>query len=611
MTKKLLLCFLLTLPSFSQEEVKIDLPALIAQADRYKLPKPPEGAQLILANTGYTTTAANRSSDLDPAIYEPGFLLKKKPDNSVLVLTGFIRTTAEPRRKHQPAVRPFSATPTKPKPGSYVFRGNSQSTFCTAIQCARLGDLKTARTLLQNYYKSEYIDTELDAKRDQLLPQNAHLLLALTTFDYHYQHLRKKDADPKQSLAILEKLQTEFPDLFPDDEKDYYSYQRTLFLKDLRITANSPPRKKDSIEDLIHQAALSDVPSHMRKPDHPYFKIYHQGTAVIPELVRLSTSRKLTPAIQPAIMNSREKRLRLGHLAAAILEDMCGALAPGEAPGGSFRFHTLDERWIPWIKKTDLTGEKSFFLKALGNPEKEQDHNTQIPLSILLHRHPDSTLELAGKYSKSKRPNNFIPVLMSTNLEKETKIKALKTVARNRKNLERRTMLQALARLSPDEVAKEIIPIIKSLPKDVSKPYWTVEEANLTHVVMQLDDPKVWKAYLAKAKTCSVGLRMEFMNPMNYTYIGEKNQNLRLAFLAAFLNDTEVRTVKPNDPRWEGPHAGFTYDKLSVQNFVSEKIASILEIPGEPADHWTEKEWTPFRKSVVEAVSALTLPDLS
>ncbi|MEN8678820.1 MAG: hypothetical protein ABF391_02115, partial [Akkermansiaceae bacterium] len=86
---------------------------------------------------------------------------------------------------------------------------------------------------------------------------------------------------------------------------------------------------------------------------------------------------------------------------------------------------------------------------------------------------------------------------------------------------------------------------------------------------------------------------------------------LRLAFLASFLSDTEVRTIKQNDKHWEGPHAGFTYDNLSVQNFAAEKIASILELPGDPADHWTEKQWKPFRQKVQTALSKLTLPDLS
>lgn len=137
---------------------------------------------------------------------------------------------------------------------------------------------------------------------------------------------------------IREKLKIEFPDLFPKNKDDYYNYPRTEFLNDLRTTVKAPAPKPGSIEDLINQVAADDTPSHMREADHPIFRIYLQGTATIPELVRLSTSRKLTPAIQAAFMNAREKRLRLGHLASGILEDMTGTLSPGKTGNSFHRF---------------------------------------------------------------------------------------------------------------------------------------------------------------------------------------------------------------------------------------------------------------------------------
>jgi hypothetical protein len=349
----------------------------------------------------------------------------------------------------------------------------------------------------------------------------------------------------------------------------------------------------------------------MRKSDHAIFKIYLRGTSAIPELVRLSTSRKLTPAIQSAFMNAREKRLRTGHLAGSILEDMTGTLSASKTGNSIQRFHTLDDRWKPWLIKTNISAEKAFFIKALGDPNRLEKIPSEVPLVILLQKYPTSALDLAKQFSTSKHVSLFISALMDSKLKKATKLKALKTVSQKQKGMARRYMIQNLARLDSTATAREVLPLIATLPQDVNTPYWTAEEATLTHIVMQLDDTTVWKAFLAKAKTCSIGLRMELMNPMNYSYIGKKNESLRLAFLAAFMNDSEVRKIKGSDPRWEGPHAGFTYDRLSVQNFVSEIIASILKVPGEPADHWKEKQWKPFRQEVQKAISKLTLPDLS
>ena len=194
MTKHLIVLSGLILSSCAQDlvEIKVNITSLVAQAKRYQLQKPPANARLILANTGYTTTSSNRSSDLDPSIYEPGFLSESKADGKAIVMTGFQKSTPEGHRKHQPVIIPFSAKPTKSKPGHYVFRGNSQASFGTAIQCARRGDLSNAKALFENFYRSKYKDFDRGISQTYLLPENAPIFLAFTTFNYHYQKLRKK-----------------------------------------------------------------------------------------------------------------------------------------------------------------------------------------------------------------------------------------------------------------------------------------------------------------------------------------------------------------------------------------------------------------------------------
>lgn len=601
---KMLCLFALFLPfvSCAQIQWQIDFEPLIAQADRYQLPKPAEKAQLILGNTGWTTPIGNSSSDLDPSVYEPGFLLHANEDGSAKVMLGFAISNCEKRRDHQPATLPFVAKPPKPKLGGYAFRGNSLTSFSTAIQCARLGDFKNANSLAQLYLNAEYKDGFHAQEGDGAYEKDIPLLLARISYDFYHQKVREKDADLKQALVMLEKLKAEFPILFSDKAENYYENRRTLFITDLKLTVNSPPPEKDSIEDFLFQVAASDVPTHMRESDHPIYKIYHQGTAAIPELVRLSTSRKLTTGVVPAFMNAPERRLRLGGVASSVLLDMVGTHAPDTASDGI---------WQTWIKTTDLSDEKAFFSSAVKSTKSDQGIDAGVPLSILFHKYPESALSLAENFSGTDHLTDFASALMDSTLEKSLKIKGLQTLYQKQRDLKRRYMLQCLAELDPAAVSKEILPLIEKLPKDVNAPYWTCEEASVTHVVMQLDDPVVWTAFLAKAKTCSVGLRMEFMNPMNYSYIGDTNRDFRLAFLAAFLGDTATRTVKEGDSRWDGPHAGFTFDTISVRNFAATIIGSLLKVPGDPADHWTEKQWTPYRKQVEMALSKIELPDLT
>src|SRR5438094_10114 len=70
---------------------------------------------------------------------------------------------------------------------------------------------------------------------------------------------------------------------------------------------------------------------------------------------------------------------------------------------------------------------------------------------------------------------------------------------------------------------------------------------------MLIQDVSIWLQYLRAAKRASVGLRMEIMNPMNYTYIGQINRCLRLAFLAAFLKDEAVRDASGGLEKFQAP----------------------------------------------------------
>jgi hypothetical protein len=126
---------------------------------------------------------------------------------------------------------------------------------------------------------------------------------------------------------------------------------------------------------------------------------------------------------------------------------------------------------------------------------------------------------------------------------------------------------------------------------------------------MQLDDMAIWRTYLRAAKRSAIGLRMEMMNPMDYYYIGTKNRNLRLAFLAAFLNDEAVRRTDTSE-KFRGPCAGFTFHKMAVRDFAAMKIASILGLEDSPDEFWTPAQWNELRKKVKEKLATEKLPNL-
>ena len=240
------------------------------------------------------------------------------------------------------------------------------------------------------------------------------------------------------------------------------------------------------------------------------------------------------------------------------------------------------------LNKVDLSEEKQFFIDALSETTGKGSHNDEIPLRILLHRQPKAAIELVDKVVYSQL-SDLVSAVMESKLDDEGKIQTLLKAFIRTKGLHLKSLRYHLPRLNSTTVKKRLLSEITSLPNDVKEPYSKAKETKLSLLVMQFYDLALWRNYQAKVKTLSIGLRMALLTHLNHPESGGKNQKLRLAFLASFLSDTEVSIIKQNDKRWEGPHADFTYDTLSVQNFAAEKIASILELPGEPADHWTEK----------------------
>ena len=108
--------------------------------------------------------------------------------------------------------------------------------------------------------------------------------------------------------------------------------------------------------------------------------------------------------------------------------------------------------------------------------------------------------------------------------------------------------------------------------------------------------PEPGKMLEKVAKRSDVGLRMEFMNPMNYSYVGDRQRKQRLKFLAAFLDDAEAPDCEANPKMFSGPHAGFTFTRLAVRDLAAMKIASILEMPDQPDRNWTPSSGRNFAR---------------
>ena len=120
----------------------------------------------------------------------------------------------------------------------------------------------------------------------------------------------------------------------------------------------------------------------------------------------------------------------------------------------------------------------------------------------------------------------------------------------------------------------EAVKAFDNMPSDTRVDYWRSPEASLSRLALCTDDAKVWAALLRAAKRAEAGLRMELMNSLTRSQIGEKYRTQRLAFFSAFLNDTTVRSL--DEGAYSGPCAAFTIPRLRVCDFAAMQIARVM-----------------------------------
>ena len=343
--------------------------------------------------------------------------------------------------------------------------------------------------------------------------------------------------------------------------------------------------------------------------DAPAREIFYHGTDVIKDLLKLVDDRRLSVQVRPAIMNAPPYRKRVGDLAKNFLWDMAGATLP-KTNGWRGDPH----EWTKWAEQCDFDDEAAFLRKAAFNEETGEAY--EVPLRILDVRYPEQFIKfcetIGAKVTNKTYCHYFTDTIGDSKMPIDEKRRLLTLLSKQLPEKQKRYPVQALGKIDGASSAKLVLPMILKIPQDVDEPYWTSESARLTHVVMEIDDIEVWKAYLTAAKKASVGLRMEMMNPMNYSYISGKQTKLRLAFLAEFLDDETVRDKSVNSKNFEGPSAGFTFPKISVQNFVAMKLASLLIKEHDRPDlSWTAERWSALREEVRKELAQQDLPNLT
>jgi hypothetical protein len=602
----------------SDDDDRLDTRPLVRIATRYGVPMPPPSAPLVLAATG-------RNSD----VYSPAFLLEARGDGSAIVLRGFRREALSLDGRRNALWHPFNT-----KLDRVDF--HRVSTFICAVQLAARGDDARAQFLWKQivhvtywYDRRNVNDYPYDTERPELFL--GHCILD----DLRMAYLRPH-ADWREINRRRRSLVKEIPGLEWDARATIYG--------DLLETLRAKPPKEGSVEALLldwsrrpHERKAwrffdRDDGFHDRRDDAPARRIILRGFEAIPDLLNLVDDPRLTAHRGPTASTDRARQgvfttqrglnkddprnnLRLGDLAQQLLAEITGLRSPS---------HGEKEiaGWRTWWEKSRTQNEADVFAKAVFKREgRSITWVNEGPARILAQKYPLRLLSLFDEFARdgAKETQLFViaEAMIASPLPRETKERVLVASAQQGSLESKRSVLQVLARLNAQKCAELLLPIVRHLPEDCDGPYWTCAAAHFTHVVMLVEDDEVWRAFLASARRSSVGLRLEFMNPMDYAYIRDKNRERRLAFLAAFLDDATVRRMGPRygfgvHGPYDGPCAAFTFPEIEVRNFAAMELACILDIcdAHTPDESWTSAQWSSFRTKVRAKLVGEKLPNL-
>jgi len=334
-----------------------------------------------------------------------------------------------------------------------------------------------------------------------------------------------------------------------------------------------------------------------------------RGADAVPDLIALLNDPRITTHEYSSAMNDPARSLLLGELAERLLQQITGTVPPRSGRRSDpavFR---------SWLEKSHRLGEEQTLAESVFQWEDGKiKYINGGPPSILARKFPNRLAGLCREFSADAKPETqpfkLAEAVASASLPKEKKVVVLADFARRGSLAQQRSVLQTLAKLDQEKCAEILLPVLRTLSSDSPGPYWTCPEAAFTHVVMLIQDTNSWREYLRAAKRASVGLRMEIMNPMDYTYIGQTNRSLRLAFLAAFLQDESVRDASGGPEKFQGPCAAFTFPKIAVRDLAASLIAVILGFPDNPTELWSDDQWAELRSKVQFRLADEKLPEL-
>ena len=341
----------------------------------------------------------------------------------------------------------------------------------------------------------------------------------------------------------------------------------------------------------------------------PYYQLEALGFAAVPALLEYLGDPRLSCGMTQGFNNFPSWPRRVGDLVSDLLQDLSGDELEANWLDRQKGGRVATETAHAWWKKAQAIGEEAWLVHgAIAKENDERSFPNASHLRILKARYPQRLTDVL-RSQMELRPraqiHSIITALDESNLPDAEKIELLKKASVQQNPATRGVALGALSKHDRAYFNDAVIKAFDGMAKDTREALWTSSESLLSHLALKTDDEKVWTAFLGAAKRAEIGLRMELMNPLNYSYVGEELKTQRLRFLGAFLDDRALRVLlrnKKESAKYSGPCAAFNIPKLRVCDFAAMKVASVLGWPDQPDQKWTTAQWEDLRLRVKKSL---------
>jgi hypothetical protein len=578
--------------SFPSSEGRPDitlLEQLSEDYERYGLPLPP------------TSTTLAYIEPLGPPRSRP-----KEPEDRILALVeqsgeekqkvrwygGFRSETVDEEEVVVP-VEPEQATLKRTRAGHAGPRFIGDSDLCMAVFCHRRG--WTALGL-------EFLKRKLQHEREDIREG-----FARSAWRYWEEVLVAPDTDRNVASRYLKLLASDHPSLQREHHKN--------LLSDLDFTLNASSEKREGIEgeiEALRNTALANgwsTQSLHEFEEKPAVlrSLWLRGFEAVPFLLQHLEDRRLARAQMIGLDRYPIHVMRVAEMVSRLLFALAGE---GKIAG---RGHLTGELELAdrasaeqWWERAKAMGEERYLLaNILPEKDSEQAWPNSHNAAILAHKYPEKLPglyeTLLTRYPQAERGDlaDLLARSKAPQAEKERLLIRTTTTGVTDQHI---SGYWALIEMKSPKALALLIARMESLPSKPKEAYWLGEAGALALMVQKLDDPRGWAALERLAHRSVVGQRLQILGDLHNVQATGTRKRHRIQFMSRFLDDNTLCDFSQDKEAFDGPHAHFDLEKITVRDGVLRDLAYQVGVSRYPRSDWKPEDWDAWRPTVLTAL---------